>query len=83
MGQIVYLFSKEFTVLIIVAFAIASPIGYYFMHKWLMDFTYRITIGPDIFVLAIVSSVAVAWIAVGYKAVRASLANPVRNLRSE
>jgi len=83
MGQIVYLFSKEFTVLIIVAFAIASPIGYYFMHKWLQDFTYRITIGPDIFVLAIVSSVAVAWIAVGYKAVRASLVNPVRNLRSE
>jgi ABC-type antimicrobial peptide transport system permease subunit len=82
-GNIVYLFSKEFTLLIIIAFAISAPVGYYFMHKWLQDYTYRISIGPDIFILAILASVVIAWISVGYKAVRAALANPVKSLRSE
>ncbi|MFC0512562.1 ABC transporter permease [Mucilaginibacter angelicae] len=82
-GHIVYLFSKEFTVLIVIAFVISAPIGYYFMHQWLQDFTYRITIGPDIFMVAILASVAVAWTCVGYRAVKAALANPVTSLRSE
>jgi putative ABC transport system permease protein len=82
-ANIVYLFSKEFTVLIIVAFAFSAPIGYYFMHIWLRAYTYRIPIGPHIFIIAIFASVAIAWITVGYKAVKAALANPVKSLRSE
>ncbi len=82
-GHIVYLFSKEFTVLIIIAFIISAPVGYYFMHNWLQDFTYKITIGPGIFILAILASVAIAWLTVGYKAITAALANPVKSLRSE
>ncbi len=82
-GQIVYLFSKEFTILIVIAFAISAPIGFYFMHGWLEGFTYRITIGPGIFCLSIILSLAIAWLAVGYKAVRAALTNPVKSLRSE
>jgi putative ABC transport system permease protein len=82
-GHIVYLFSKEFTILIVVAFAISGPVAYYFMHEWLQNFTYRIPISPDIFILAIIASVAIAWITVGYKAVKAALANPVKSLRSE
>lgn len=82
-GHIVYLFSKEFTILIVVAFAISGPVAYYAMHKWLQDFTYRIPISPDIFILAIITSMAIAWVTVGYKAVKAALANPVNSLRSE
>ncbi|AYL97992.1 ABC transporter permease [Mucilaginibacter celer] len=82
-GHIVYLFSKEFTVLIVIAFAISAPLGYYFMHKWLQDYAYRISIGADIFILAILTSVVIAWVSVGYKAVSAALANPVKSLRSE
>jgi len=82
-GHIVYLFSKEFTLLVIIAFAISAPTGYYFMHKWLQGFTYRITLGPGIFILAILASVIIAWLAVGLKAVKAALANPVNSLRSE
>ncbi|WP_259066533.1 ABC transporter permease [Mucilaginibacter sp. X4EP1] len=82
-AHIVYLFSKEFTLLVVIAFAIAAPTGYYFMQKWLQGFTYRITLGPGIFILAIAASVAIAWLAVGYKAVKAALANPVNSLRSE
>jgi putative ABC transport system permease protein len=82
-AHIVYLFSKEFTLLVIIAFAIAAPTGYYFMQKWLQGFTYRITLGPGIFILAILASVVIAWLAVGFKAVKAALANPVNSLRSE
>ncbi len=82
-SHIVYLFSKEFTILILIAFAISAPLGWYFMQKWLQDFTYKITLGPQIFVLAIIVSVIIAWLTVGYKAIRAALANPVTSLRSE
>lgn len=82
-SSIVYLFSKEFTVLIIIAFAISAPLGWYFMNKWLENFIYKINIGPGTFILAIVASVVIAWITVGYKAIMAALANPVKSLRSE
>ena len=82
-GNIVLLFSKEFTTLVVIAFALSAPVGYYVMYNWLQDFTYRITIGPGILLLAIVSSLGVAWLAVGYKAIRAALANPVKSLRTE
>jgi len=82
-SSIVYLFSKEFTVLILVAFAISAPLGWYLMNKWLMTFTYRYSFGPGIFILAIAASVIIAWLTVGYKALKAALANPVKSLRSE
>ena len=83
-GHIVYLFSKEFTLLIIVAFLISAPMAWFGMNKWfLQDYIYRITIGPGIFLLAILASVSIAWMTVGYKAIRAAVANPVQSLRSE
>jgi len=82
-SHIVYLFSKEFTLLIVIAFGISAPIGWFFMNKWLQAFTYKITLGPGIFILAIAASIIIAWLTVGYKAIRAALANPVNSLRSE
>ena len=82
-GNIVYLFSKEFTVLITIAFLIAAPIGYYIMNNWLNNFAYRIHIGLSVFMMAIVISLVLAWVTVGYKAVKAALANPVKSLRTE
>ncbi|MDR6569927.1 ABC transporter permease [Chitinophaga ginsengisegetis] len=81
--SILYLFSREFTTLIGIAFLVAAPVGYYFMKKWLLGFHYHAEIGWGIFVLAIVLSILIAWIAVGYKAIRAALANPVKSLRAE
>src|SRR5207249_2199845 len=43
-SNIVYLFSKEFIILIAIAFAIATPIAWYYMHQWLQDYAYRISI---------------------------------------
>lgn len=82
-GSIVYLFSKEFTILIAIAFAIAAPISYYMMGEWLNNFQYKISMGTGVFLLAIATSIVVAWATVGYKAIKAALANPVRSLRSE
>ncbi|WP_142688586.1 ABC transporter permease [Chitinophaga polysaccharea] len=81
--SILYLFSREFTTLIGIAFLMAAPVGYYFMKKWLVGFHYHTEIGWGIFVLAIALSILIAWIAVGYKAISAALANPVKSLRAE
>ena len=81
--DIIIMFSKEFTLLISIAFIIAVPVAWYFMNSWLQNFVYRINIGVGVFVLAIGSSMTIAWITVGYRALRAALANPAKNLRSE
>lgn len=81
--NIIFLFSKEFTNLIIIASLIAIPVAYYFMDKWLQNFVFKISISPWVFVLSISVSIIVAWLAVGYKSIKAALANPVKNLRTE
>jgi ABC-type antimicrobial peptide transport system permease subunit len=82
-GNIILLFSKEFTILIAVAFVIAAPVAYFIMHAWLNNFVFRINMGVDVFLLAIFISVIIAWISVGYKAIKAALANPVKSLGVE
>ena len=81
--SIVYLFSKEFTILIGIAFLIAAPVGYYLMNKWLSGFYYHTNLGWEIFLIAMIISVIIAWITVGYKALKAAIANPVKSLRTE
>jgi len=81
--SIVYLLSREFTALIGLAFLIAGPLTYYFMHQWLQKFAYRIDIGVGIFLSTLVISQVVAWMTVGYQAVKAAVANPVKSLRTE
>jgi putative ABC transport system permease protein len=81
--SIVLLFSKEFIVLIGIAFLIAAPLGYYLMHEWLTGFYFHIQLSPLVFVAAITASVIIAWITVGYKAIKAAIANPVKSLRTE
>jgi ABC-type antimicrobial peptide transport system permease subunit len=81
--NIIYLFSKEFTLLIGIAFLIATPLAYYFMHQWLQNYAYRIDIGVGIFLLTILISEIIAWLTVGYQAIKAAVANPVKSLRAE
>lgn len=81
--DIVILLSKEFTVLVIIAFLIAAPIAWYFMQKWLQGYSFHIHIGLWFFAITILSSVCIAWLTVGYTAIKAALANPVKSLRTE
>jgi ABC-type antimicrobial peptide transport system permease subunit len=82
-ANIIYLFSREFTLLVCISFLIAAPLAYYFMHGWLENFTFRISIGAGIFIITIAISVSIAWITVGYQAFRSAIANPVKSLRAE
>lgn len=80
---IVYSFSKEFIILICISFLLAAPVGWFFMNAWLQEFSYRITLGPVIFITALVSTLAIALLTVGYRSLKAATANPVDSLRSE
>ena len=82
-GSIVYLFSREFTLLTGLAFLISAPIGYAVMHHWLNGFYYHTGLGWGVFALTLLLSLGIAWGTVGYKALRAAMVNPVRSLRSE
>jgi len=53
------------------------------MHQWLQHYTYRIMIGIWFFAATILGSLFIAWITVGYTAIKAALANPVKSLRTE
>ncbi len=81
--NIIYLFSKEFTILIIVGSVIAIPVAWYMMNHWLQNFVFRINMSAGIFIVAILLSIIIAWLAVGYKSIKAAIANPVDSLRSE
>ncbi len=81
--NIVGIFSREIMVLLVVAFVIAAPLGYYLASNWLDSYAYRITIGVSIFVAAILATIIIAGATVGLRAFRAASANPVQSLRDE
>ncbi|MDN3600647.1 ABC transporter permease [Mucilaginibacter myungsuensis] len=82
-GQVLWLFGKEFTYLLLIAFVIAAPLAGWAMHNYLQDFKYKISLGPGIFLAAIASTFVIAAITVSYRATIAALTNPVKSLRSE
>ncbi|MEO6455637.1 MAG: ABC transporter permease, partial [Ginsengibacter sp.] len=82
-SNIVYLFSKEFILLISIAFVIATPIAWYFMNKWLQNYPYRINISWWMFIAGGVLSIFIAVATVSFQAIKAAIANPVKSLRTE
>ena len=81
--SILSLLSKNFILLIVIALLIASPITYYVMDKWLMDFAYRINIPWWIFVLSGAGTLFLTLLTMSFQSLRAALANPVHSLRNE
>ena len=82
-GSIVYLFSKEFIILIAIAFTIATPLAWYFMHQWLQDYAYRVNISWWLFAAAGLAAIIIALATVSFQAIKAAIANPVESLGSE
>ena len=82
-GQISYRLTTDFLKLVGIAILISIPIGWYAMHKWLEDFSYRIDIGWEVLVFAGLLAAAIATVTVSYQAIKTALANPVKSLRTE
>jgi putative ABC transport system permease protein len=82
-ANIVNLLSREFLKLVTISFVIAAPIAWFFMHKWLQGFAYRIDMGWLIFAAAGFLAMLIALFTVSFQAIRAAVANPVGTLRTE
>ena len=81
--HIVYLFSKEFIILILIAFFIATPLTWYFMNQWLQNYQFRIELSWWLFLAGGIVSIIIALTTVSFKAIKAAMANPVTSLRTE
>jgi putative ABC transport system permease protein len=81
--NILRIFSIEILVLILIAFAIAAPVGYISMSYWLNEFVYSINLSPQLFLIAFSVSLLIALLTIAYKSISASLANPVNSLKDE
>ena len=81
--RIVVMLSRKFTILILVALIISLPLSVFIVERWLQGFAYRVELGAGVFVLSIILSVLVGWLAVGYHSIKASLINPADILKYE
>jgi putative ABC transport system permease protein len=77
------LLSRDFVRLVLLALLIATPLAWFGMHKWLQGFAYRIGISWWIFLLAGCIAIMIALVTVSFQAIKAALANPLKNLRRE
>jgi len=80
---IVFLFSKDFVKLMVIAFVVAAPVCWYAMGEWLSGFAYRIELSPLYFAAGGVISMLIALATISYQAIKAARANPVDSLRTE
>jgi ABC-type antimicrobial peptide transport system permease subunit len=81
--QIWALLSRDFVWMTAVGAVIASPLAYYFLNRWLQQYTYRITISPLVFLLAGVAAVGVTLLTVSFRSIAAARANPASSIRTE
>jgi putative ABC transport system permease protein len=80
---IVGLLSKDFLFLVVVSAAIAFPLAWWAMHRWLEDFAYRVGIGWWVFAASGMLVLVIALVTISFQAFRAAMANPVKSLRTE
>jgi len=82
-GRVVALLTGSFLWPVALAFVIAAPVAWYFMHNWLEGFVYRTTAPWWLFAVCGVVAVTIALLTVGYQAFRTATANPVNRLRND
>jgi len=81
--HIIFLLLKEFSILILVSFLIATPLAFYIMDAWLQQFAFRIHAGAGFFVITLLGSMLIAWLTISQTAIKAALMNPVKSLANE
>jgi len=81
--SIVYTLSEDFVKMVILSILIATPLSWFFMQKWLDNYSYRIDISIWVFVLVGFSAIVIALVTVSFQSIKAALMNPVKSLKSE
>ncbi len=81
--QLVLLLSKDYSVMILVAFIVATPLTYAFLSGWLDNFAYRVDISPWVFVVGAALALVIAMVTISFHVIRAATSNPVRSLKHE
>ena len=81
--QIVSILSKDFLVLVLIAFLVAAPAAWWAMHKWLQNFAYRTPVNPWLFLGAGLLTLFIALLTISFQTFKAASANPVKSLRTE
>ncbi len=81
--NIIFILSRGFSALVLVSFIIASPLAYYGGKEWLSSFAYHIDMEWDMFVMAGVITVVIAFLTVSWHSIKTAIANPVKALRYE
>ncbi len=79
--RLMYVFTAEFTLLILVSLLIASPLAYLFVENWLSNFAFKTPITPFVFLMAAIGSLVLAWLTIGFQSLKAANRNPVEVLR--
>ncbi|MTI86339.1 MAG: FtsX-like permease family protein [Balneolaceae bacterium] len=81
--QIIAKLSTDFLKLVAIASLIALPAGWYIMNRWLQDFSYRIDIGIDVFLIAAGVAITISLLTISYQSIKAAMLNPVQSLKNE
>lgn len=82
-SNILHLLSREFIWLAAISFLVSAPLAWFFMHKWLQNFAYRISISWYVFAIAGTAALLIGLFTISFQAVKAAIANPVKSLRTE
>ena len=77
------LLSKDFVVLVMIAFFIAVPIAWHFLNNWLQRYEYRTEMSWWIFAVSGTGALIITLLTVSFQSIKAALMNPVKSLRSE
>ncbi len=82
-SNITLLFSRDFLILVLIAFVMAAPLTWYAMNQWLQSFAYKIDIGLNVFAMGIIITLVLTFITVSYRSIKAALVNPATIIRNE
>lgn len=82
-GNLAVLLSKDFILLILIAFSIAAPIAFWVMQNWLGNFSYRTDLGIGVFLFAGSVTLFITFLTVGFYAIKIAVINPIESLQSE
>ena len=82
-NSIVFLLSREYGKLVLIAFVLSTPVAWYAVRWWIQGYSYRATIGVSVYILAGGITLLIALLTIGYQCIRAAIMNPAQSLRTE